>query len=48
MPAITIDPVRCKGCGLCVAACPQRVLALGTRSNGSGYFYPVTAAPRLS
>jgi 2-oxoglutarate ferredoxin oxidoreductase subunit delta len=24
------DRERCKGCGLCVAACPQKILAMST------------------
>lgn len=27
----------CKGCGLCVAACPKKILALSTRTNAMGY-----------
>ncbi|MGQ9887229.1 MAG: 4Fe-4S dicluster domain-containing protein [Aggregatilineales bacterium] len=35
---ITIDCDRCKGCGLCVAVCPQGVLALDQdRLNARGY-----------
>ncbi len=25
---IEVDPMHCKGCGLCVDACPQKVIAL--------------------
>ncbi len=28
-PRVVIAVDRCKGCGLCVAVCPPRVLALG-------------------
>jgi 2-oxoglutarate ferredoxin oxidoreductase subunit delta len=28
---------ECKGCGLCVAACPPKVLHLAPRLNLSGY-----------
>jgi len=34
---IVIDADRCKGCGLCIAACPQKVLAFSGTLNASGY-----------
>ena len=35
---VYIDEDRCKGCGLCVDACPQHVLALSTdHFNAKGY-----------
>ncbi|MDH5490927.1 MAG: 4Fe-4S binding protein [Myxococcales bacterium] len=35
---VVIDETRCKGCGLCVEACPQGILALAdSRFNGIGY-----------
>ena len=34
---VLIDEERCKGCGLCIAACPQHVLALSGRLNHSSY-----------
>ncbi len=30
---------RCKGCGLCVQACPKNNLSLGKKFNASGYAY---------
>jgi len=47
MPQVILDPARCKGCGLCIAACPQSVLAAGERANQQGYFYPRVVAPQL-
>lgn len=29
---------HCKGCGLCVEACPAKVLVLGGSLNRQGYF----------
>ncbi len=34
---VVVDVERCKGCGLCIAACPQHVLAFSGRLNKSGY-----------
>jgi 2-oxoglutarate ferredoxin oxidoreductase subunit delta len=35
---IKIDAERCKGCGLCVEACPKNVIAISKHSNKNGYF----------
>lgn len=34
---IVVDGPRCKGCGVCVAACPCDVLALSVEVNANGY-----------
>ncbi len=35
---VYVDTDRCKGCGLCVSACPKNVLTLSTeRFNVKGY-----------
>ena len=51
--AIVVDTERCKGCNLCVVACPLNVIALTKEVNVKGYNYAtkywkilVTAAPR--
>lgn len=47
MPQIVINPEACKGCELCVHACPQGVLTMGRDMNSKGYFYAqVTAQMR--
>lgn len=38
---ITIAVERCKGCELCIAACPPEVLTMSADVNASGYRYPV-------
>jgi len=37
---VAVQPDRCKGCGLCVAACPTHSLELGKKLNRLGY-HPV-------
>ncbi len=38
--AITVDTERCKGCNLCVVACPKGVLAIDvSRVNRYGHSY---------
>ncbi len=39
MARILIDRDLCKGCELCVNACPQKILALGREINAKGYFF---------
>ena len=34
---VEVDPELCKGCGLCVAFCPQAVLELTDEANSKGY-----------
>ncbi len=38
--AIVVDVNRCKGCNLCVVACPTHTLSLTTKEvNHKGYHY---------
>ncbi|MDA3893310.1 MAG: ferredoxin family protein [Salinivirgaceae bacterium] len=37
--AIDVDIEHCKGCGLCVEACPTHVIQLAKKVNGKGYNY---------
>jgi 2-oxoglutarate ferredoxin oxidoreductase subunit delta len=39
--AVHIDIETCKGCELCVEACPQESLALSRNINKKGYHYAV-------
>lgn len=34
---VVIDTECCKGCSLCVAACPMHVLSLAAEVNSKGY-----------
>ncbi len=35
---IVIDMERCKGCGLCITACPHNCIVTSQESNKNGYF----------
>ncbi|MBP6064611.1 4Fe-4S binding protein [Bacteroides sp.] len=37
--AIVVDTERCKGCSLCVVACPLNVISLKKEVNAKGYNY---------
>jgi 2-oxoglutarate ferredoxin oxidoreductase subunit delta len=43
--AIEVDIERCKGCNLCVVACPTNVLQLAKQVNGKGYNYSYMENP---
>ena len=40
---VVIDVERCKGCELCVPACPPHVLTMSDALNARGFAYPVLA-----
>ena len=37
---VTIDVDHCKGCELCIPACPPNVLTMSSAVNHMGYRYP--------
>lgn len=39
MPGIRIDKEYCKGCELCVKACPMQIISMSKKINLKGYFY---------
>ncbi|MEJ5165823.1 MAG: 4Fe-4S dicluster domain-containing protein [Thermoanaerobaculia bacterium] len=39
MAKIKIDKNTCKGCELCVKACPQQILEMSKELNVKGYFF---------
>ncbi|MCB5251645.1 MAG: ferredoxin family protein [Candidatus Cloacimonadaceae bacterium] len=39
MPRVTVDPFYCKGCGLCIIACPKKILQFSEDINDKGYHY---------
>ena len=44
--AIVVDTNRCKGCALCVEACPKDVIALAQKNvNINGYPYVMAVNP---
>ncbi len=39
MAKMTVDFERCKGCGLCITACPKKIVELQKeKRNAKGYF----------
>ena len=45
MPRIEVDEKRCKGCELCVIACPFEVLALSKKFSSTGYYPAIMVLP---
>ena len=37
MAKVTFNENLCKGCGLCVTACPKKIVALNETLNAKGY-----------
>ena len=43
--AIVVDEEKCKGCGVCVPACPTDVIELAKEVNGKGYHFAFMESP---
>jgi 2-oxoglutarate ferredoxin oxidoreductase subunit delta len=43
--AIVVDTEGCKGCGVCIPACPSDVISLAKSVNAKGYNYAQMAKP---
>ncbi len=43
--AIVVDVEKCKGCQLCVAACPTNVIQLAKEVNSKGFHYAYMKNP---
>jgi len=43
--AIEVDIERCKGCSVCIPACPTDVILLSKNVNGKGYNYAYMENP---
>ena len=43
--AIVVDVEGCKGCSVCVPACPTNVIAMAKEVNGKGYQYAYMENP---
>lgn len=41
MPKIEVEKDTCKGCGLCLSLCPQKILRLSDDLNAAGDKYAV-------
>lgn len=40
---IVIDIEKCKGCEVCIDACPQQVIVMSKNVNGKGYHYAMAS-----
>jgi 2-oxoglutarate ferredoxin oxidoreductase subunit delta len=45
MPMAKIYREKCKGCELCVYACPQKILGMSKTLNKKGYFFAQVQDP---
>ncbi len=45
--AIVVDTEKCKGCEICVTACPTDVIGMSKEVNGKGYSYAFMKNPEV-
>ncbi|MBE6871530.1 MAG: 4Fe-4S dicluster domain-containing protein [Ruminococcaceae bacterium] len=44
MPKVTFNKDLCKGCGLCVTACPKKIIRMSDKTLNKKGFYPAEVA----
>jgi len=47
MSKIEVDTGRCKGCELCIPACPKDVIGLSKTFSSNGYYPATMVRPEL-
>ena len=45
MSKVIIDKEICKGCGLCISACPKKALGISKTQNSKGFFFAEVVYP---
>lgn len=45
MLIVTVNEKLCKGCGLCTAACPKKIMKISDKTNSSGQYVAFCAEP---
>ena len=45
MPKIEVNELRCKGCQLCMQACPKQCIAMSDTFSTTGYYPAKLAKP---
>lgn len=45
MAKIEVNVAKCKGCGLCLTACPFHLLEMSKEFNSFGNYYPIQNNP---
>ena len=46
-PQLTIDPIACEGCGVCVRACPHDAIVFGPAVNGQWFVSDTRCGPMV-
>ena len=45
MVIVSVNESKCKGCALCVSACPKKIMKISDRANQSGQYVAVCSDP---
>ena len=48
MVKLTVNEALCKGCGLCVRACPKKIMALSTTTLNAKGYHPAECTDQAS
>lgn len=46
MPKVSFDADRCKGCSLCVSACPKKIVVLSDKELNAKGFHPAAVTEK--